>query len=267
MKMKMKESKFGAPKGVYNAIFLGCKPMPTHDQQGKPILRYGRDGKLMPPGVEWQFQITSGVNGRGDDQINQIVGRITSAEPTKKNSCGVLMAGIVGREISSEEDEIDLASFEGQPYEVVVSISKDDPDKTYVTEVTRLTTGGQSRFPLPPDPRTAGAPQHTSARIQTPTTAAPKKGPPPGLGTATAAAPAFVEQPTDPFELDCGDGSLYEVTRAELQAWVNTRADDPTGFRLKCLVGPTSGQWHTVGAHGFKWSAPVTGMYKDEIPF
>jgi len=52
MKMKMKPSNFGAPVGVYLARFLGVFPFTGN---GQP--RTGRDGKPMPPAIEWQFEI------------------------------------------------------------------------------------------------------------------------------------------------------------------------------------------------------------------
>ena len=56
MKMSKGESKFGAPAGVYQAIFLGCQLMPTVDKDGRPIPpRYGKDGKAMTPNAVQQM--------------------------------------------------------------------------------------------------------------------------------------------------------------------------------------------------------------------
>ncbi len=221
--------KFGAPVGIYQARFAG-----TQERESE---QYG-------PGLEWQFEIVEGV------YKGKIVSRTTSREPTLKNSCGKILNQMAGGTVEAEQ-EVDLAQFRDRVYQIMVEANSTG-NGTRIGAVMPLSFSGGPIPELPPDPRTTGAPQHTSANIKTPPT---RKGPPPGLGTATAAAPAFVEQPTDPFELEY-NGDVYEMTRAEVATWVNIQAGDPTGYRLKCLVGPTSGQWHTVGSHGFKWTAP-----------
>ena len=121
--LRMQESKFGAPKGIYQGKFLGINPM-------KDSGRLGKDGKPMAPGIEWQFEIVEG------DYAGKIVGRITAATPTKANSCGKLLQGLVGKQLSAN-DETDVNDYVGQTYQVVVGAGVENPDKTQVTEIFR----------------------------------------------------------------------------------------------------------------------------------
>ena len=71
--MKMKESKFGAPAGIYTGKYLGVA---AFKGDGKP--RYGNDGNPMEPGIEWQFEITEGeqfvpeARGSGGARVQQV---------------------------------------------------------------------------------------------------------------------------------------------------------------------------------------------------
>lgn len=147
--MKCRESKFGAPAGIYLGRFVGVKPFVG---DGKP--RLGRDGKPMGPAVEWQWEITAG------EQKGQFVGRITAADPTTKNACGTLLSGLMGRPIRPDE-EFDPDECIGQVYQVVISPSKEDPDKTQVTQVVlsqgsaRPATPSARPAPASPAPRPA----------------------------------------------------------------------------------------------------------------
>lgn len=159
--MRMKASKFGAPAGVYLGRFLGVSTMKDDGKQ-----RLGRDGRPMEPGLEWQFQIVGG------DYDGQQVGRITAAVPTTKNSCGTLLSGLVGRTIRPDED-VDPDPYKGETYQIVVSSSKDDPERTYVTQIVRQAGSG-------PRARPAAA----SAAPSPPPAPAPRPAPaPPGAAT------------------------------------------------------------------------------------
>jgi hypothetical protein len=142
----MQESNFGAPVGVYEALFLGYKDLPDD----KP--RLSPDGTPMPPAMEWRFQITNG------EYTGQIVSRITSRRPTRKNSCGALLQGIVGRDIKPQE-KVDLSVLIGVACQVVVSRSKDNPERTQVTEVIRKKPAGPAGGPpvCPENPQGQGA--------------------------------------------------------------------------------------------------------------
>jgi len=147
--MKVKESKFGAPAGIYTARFLGVKPF---QGDGKP--RLGRDGKPMGPAVEWSWEIVEGPS------VGQVVGRLTSPEPTIKKACGTLLSGLIGRVLRADE-EADPDQYIGQIHQVVIGSSKDNPEKTHVVQVVQLqqqtTAATQSppARPMPPPPRAA----------------------------------------------------------------------------------------------------------------
>jgi hypothetical protein len=124
MLMQKSESEFGAPAGIYQAEFLGTFELADE----KP--RLGRDGKPMPPAIEWRFKIVAGKFA------SRIVSRITSKRPTAKNSCGVLLDGVAGRSIAVGEG-FDPDSMVGQVYQVVVDKSATNPDRTQVASVFR----------------------------------------------------------------------------------------------------------------------------------
>src|SRR5262249_54168380 len=102
----------------------------------------------------WQWEITEGP-AKG-----QIIGRITSDSPTMRNSCGTLLSGLVGRPIRADED-IEPKDYVGHLYQVVVSPSKENPERTYVTQVipmkTSNGTSGATTTPQPP-PRSPSPP-------------------------------------------------------------------------------------------------------------
>jgi hypothetical protein len=135
--MTMGESEFGAPQGIYpECRFEGIFPM-----TGPP--RVGRDGKMMPPGVEWRFTILTGAFA------GRTIGRITGEKPTAKNSCGAMLTGIAGRALTTGEG-FDPATAIGQVFQVVVGQSKENPERTHVTQVFRTgATGASSGFAQP----------------------------------------------------------------------------------------------------------------------
>jgi hypothetical protein len=165
--MRMRESRFGAPADIYFGKFLGISPFKG---DGKP--RIGRDGKPMGEAVEWQWEIIEG------EHAGKIVGRLTSTMPTTKNAAGTLLAGVAGRVVQVDED-IDPNAFVGCMYQIVVSVSKDNPNKTYVTQVMRSKRADSGPPPsvlhgngnAVPPPRPAPAPVSTPAPTSTPAAA------------------------------------------------------------------------------------------------
>lgn len=221
---KMQESKFGAPKGIYIGKFLGIQPMKN---DGKP--RLGKDGKPMPDGVEWQFEISEG------DYAGKIVGRITSAMPTTKNSCGTLLMGLCGKALTAN-DEIDANDYVGHIYQIVVGPSRDNPEKTQVTEIFRkgqapAKTPSSSATPPPPNRSTAAPPP-------------PRKVAPPAPRADQRSF--WVEQlpGIDPVQMD----------EAFLQDWLIENQKKPAEVPV-CQVGTQ--EWKTAADFGFS----------DEIPF
>jgi hypothetical protein len=167
--LRKKESKFGAPEGIYLGKFLGVEPFKG---DGKP--RVGRDGRPMEPGIEWQFEIVEG------EHAGQIVGRITSAVATTKNSCGELQDGLVGRTVGTDED-IETGNYVGFLYQVVIGKSKENPDKTQVTKIVRAKGGA------PPAP--AAIPGYENRPAPPPRPPSPAAPPPPPPPPAAAAPP------------------------------------------------------------------------------
>jgi hypothetical protein len=129
MLMTKRDSDFGAPPGVYKAEFQGVFLL---DNQTPQI---GRDGKPMPPGMEWRFRI---LEGKFTDRL---VTRITSREPTAKNSCGTLLDGVMGRFVPIGA-AVDPDTKKGSVFFVTVQPSKGDPNKTQVVAVSPIDTSG-----------------------------------------------------------------------------------------------------------------------------
>jgi hypothetical protein len=138
MRLKVTEGKFGVPPGTYLVIFVGVKPN-EHPKFGA--------------GLEWQFIIADGpYKGR-------LISRTTSPEPTLKNSCGRILAGLVGGPVANNQ-EIDIDQFKGRTYQVVVE-TNDTGNGTRVGTVMPVPNGtpaapGASAPAAPPAPPPAG---------------------------------------------------------------------------------------------------------------
>lgn len=215
--MKMRESKFGAPAGVYQARFEGLKLM---EAQNPP--RLGRDGRPMPPGMEWQFTVLGG------EQDGQVIGRITGTEPTTKNSCGMLLSGMFGRAIQPDED-LDPNQFRGQTFEVVVGRSKDDPNKTYIIQING-----------PPRPG-----------ITRPPAAAPSALPPRPVGPVAPPAPkssaAIKDAPPERYWID-DDGNVSIVTADQVRNMVTAMGVAPEKIIL--MTEDKASGWKTAAEFG-----------------
>lgn len=92
----------GIPPGVYKVSFSGVEV--SKDQ------RFG-------PGLVWQFQVVDGT------LTGSKTNRITAAQPTPKNSCGKMIAGLAGRPLQMGDD-VDVEQYIGQVYTAIVT----DPD-------------------------------------------------------------------------------------------------------------------------------------------
>jgi hypothetical protein len=214
--MRMRESKFGAPAGIYQARFDGVQDMPPRNP---PMM--GKDGRPMPDGIEWQFTVLGG------EHDGQVIGRITGKEPTTANACGVLLSGIFGRPIRSDED-VDPNQFRGKTYQVVVGPSKTDPNKTYVVQVVPLTTG---------------------ASVAPPAAAAP---PPRSVGPVAPPAPkssaAIKDAPDEEYWLDEG-GVVSKVRASKVREAITSGKAKPTDLILMRL--DQEGGWKTAADFGF----------------
>lgn len=93
----------GVPAGMYpQAILIG-----VHEQPADPVRGY-------EAGVRWVFEIANGPY-RGLK-----TGRITGRNPTPRNACGRMLAGLTGQPLDMSGDT-DLGQLIGRPYAVVVA--------------------------------------------------------------------------------------------------------------------------------------------------
>jgi hypothetical protein len=142
MKLKMSESKFGAPVGTYQAEFVGAEAREPLEGSG-----YG-------PGLEWQFRVVDGLHA------GKIISRTTSQEPTTKNSCGRILVQLTGAAVGVGS-EVDLAAYVGRRYTVLVEPNRTGQGTRVGTvlpapaEAPRPALGdapGRNRPPPPPPP-------------------------------------------------------------------------------------------------------------------
>jgi hypothetical protein len=225
MLVKMGESKYGAPAGVYVGPFLS---LDEFKGDGKP--RMGHDGKPMGPAVEWQFEV-----GQGPHK-GQIIGRITSAKPTAKNSCGVLLQGLVGRPLKPDE-EVDVSQYVGKVYQLVVSASKENPEKTYVTQIFPLESAAPS--PAPPGPAPPVSPPAPVPPPQ-PTAIVP---PPPANGDQF-----WVQIPGEP--------APQRRDRGWVQSVVNNAKSSEEVDAIKVINIDLSGGWKSPAGFGILPDVP-----------
>jgi hypothetical protein len=251
--MKMKESKYGAPVGVYRGPFQGTRQF---QPDGQP--RVGRDGKPLGPAIQWEWQIDDGP------QCGQVIGRITSPEPTTKNACGALLSGLVGRTLRPDE-EVRPEDYVGQLYEIVVSQSRDNPDRTYVTQVRPLNPLLASRSvstkfapspPAPPPPSVAGPPPppaQPAAPVAPPPPPVPPPTPPPPPAHANGTVAAADARLTALWWV-CGPGDreARRMTGHDLQRRVNACPSQPDVDLINVMDDRgTSNGWKAPGHFGF----------------
>src|SRR5687768_9454101 len=91
----------GAPVGNYAGPFVGVEPTPPNAAKG-----YG-------PGLRWKWKIDAGPHA------GTTVGRVTTNEPSPKNSAGQILSGLLGRPLK-EGEELDPDQFVGRRYAIVV---------------------------------------------------------------------------------------------------------------------------------------------------
>jgi hypothetical protein len=96
----------GVPVGNYTGRFGGVE-----DVLANPEKKFG-------PGIRWKFTIDDGP------YCGQSVSRVTAPAPTFKNSCGKMLAGLVGRALSQDE-QVDSDTFLGRRYMLVVAAGQE----------------------------------------------------------------------------------------------------------------------------------------------
>jgi hypothetical protein len=196
---------------------------------GRP--RLNRDGKPMEPGVEWQFKITEG------EQAGQIVGRITSLEPTTKNACGTLLSGLVGHVVRADE-QIDPAGYVGRRYQIVIGHSKESPEKTYVTQIHAVAGGGASAPPSAP-------PAPTGPR--------PPAAPPPPPADDAGAQPKDWDVRSYWVQTEAGKPPELK-SGAQISDWMIENGRDPK--TVKVMTQDQSSGWKTADSFGIIGKLP-----------
>jgi len=88
----------GVPIGAHIAKFIGVEPTTT---------TYG-------DGLKWLFEVSAGPNAGAR------VSRITGNDPTPRNKCGEMLAGLSGKKLTDGET-IDPDAFKGKTYLIVVA--------------------------------------------------------------------------------------------------------------------------------------------------
>lgn len=123
MKLTFTKSKFDVPEGQYVAQFLGLQMLDPKPGEGP---RLGQDGKPMPPGMAWRFQILEGPeSGKQAD-------RISGRQPSPKNVCGRFLAAVSGQ-ILKDGMEVDLEQYVGKKYRINV-VQKESGNGTCVSD-------------------------------------------------------------------------------------------------------------------------------------
>jgi hypothetical protein len=95
-------SEGGVPPGTYSATFVGTEPQPENKERG------------FPPGLRWRFKISAGP------LAGQIASRVTGPAPSPKNGCGKMLSGLLGRQLTPQE-QVDPEKLVGQPCSIVVA--------------------------------------------------------------------------------------------------------------------------------------------------
>lgn len=128
MKLKMSESKFGAPVGMYKLRFVELKET-EHPEYG--------------PGLEWKFEITEG------EHKGKVVSRTTAPVPTPKNSCGTIVKSLTGGAFSVGQ-ELDVDSLVGRHFQGMVEANSTGTGTRLGTLMPLTNGNGPSVAPLPP---------------------------------------------------------------------------------------------------------------------
>lgn len=106
----------GCPAGTYSCVFNGAFELPPK-----------KDGNDYGPAIILKFK---------DDKGNE-PSAIVAAQPTLKNRTGVILKGMLGRDLQPDE-AIDWQQFEGQRFVVMVGSNKSGTGTTILEVIDRL---------------------------------------------------------------------------------------------------------------------------------
>src|SRR5262252_5726755 len=228
MRFKMSESPYGAPKGRYVARFDGVSPMAKREQ---PLLN--KKGEPLPPGLEWKFTITQDPQHQGE-YVGREVSRITAQIPTAQNSCGRLLAGVLGRDPALGE-EVDVSGCVGRLYEVWIDPSTMSPDRTQVVRVEAVGGGsnGPGKAPRPP--------QAVAVAVAPPSQPIP---PSQALPVATGRRWWVAVDP---------QAEAKEMDDPSLRHWLQEHRRDPATLYIAPLG---TSAWQPASAYGFESPLP-----------
>ena len=120
MKFTYKDDPYNVDDGRYLARFKEVVPFVSATAKDK-------DGNPIPPGLKWVFQIAEGPD------TGCLVNKITSATPTKKNSCGRMLQALFDGGID-DGMEIDTGKMVGPVYRITVAEGNvsDNPTPRFV---------------------------------------------------------------------------------------------------------------------------------------
>lgn len=111
------KSPFEMPDGKYLAKFTGCT---LREPQPGEAPKMGMDGKPMPPGMTWDFEILSGPEEKPDPaNVGKRCDKLTGRVPTPKSGCGKMLAAIADT-VLKDGVEVDIANYIGKTYRITV---------------------------------------------------------------------------------------------------------------------------------------------------
>lgn len=138
MKMTFTKSQYEMPDGKYLARFMGVT---LRDATGQT----GQDGKPLPPGMTWDFEIAEG------ESAGKKADKLTGRMPTPKSACGKFLAAIADT-VLKDGVEVDIDNYRGKFYRITVIDNRvsDSPPPVRVYQDAAPAGPQPPRPPAPP---------------------------------------------------------------------------------------------------------------------
>jgi hypothetical protein len=106
-------TEFGVPVGTYLVRFLGAAVRAPQQGAQAPV---GQDGRPMPPGLEWTFEVLEG------QYAGTKTTRTTAAQPTAKNSCTKFITMMTGGAFQPHKgSQFDPDAYIGRTFNAIVA--------------------------------------------------------------------------------------------------------------------------------------------------